>query len=104
MGYAVKVQKISRQKSTSYYAHIPNAVVESLSIAKGEQMEWLVEDRNTLVLRRVTLKCSPKTGQGLSLNQIVTEEEKAHVQKTTHIQFRIQSQGGPGGSEGTRNA
>ena len=54
MGYAVKVQKITRQKSTSYYAHIPTAVVESLSIAKGEQMEWLVEDRNTLVLRRVT--------------------------------------------------
>ena len=54
MAYAVKVQKISRPKSTSYYAHIPTAVVESMEIEKGETMEWIVEDRDTLILRRTT--------------------------------------------------
>jgi len=52
MGYPVKVQKITRPKSTSYYAHIPTAVVESMEIQKGETVEWIVEDRNTLILRR----------------------------------------------------
>ena len=52
MGYPVKVQKITRPKSTSYYAHIPTAVVESMEIQKGETVEWIVEDRNTLTLRR----------------------------------------------------
>ena len=52
MGYVVKIQKISRPRSTSYYANIPTAVVESMRVEKGEEMEWILEDRNTLILRR----------------------------------------------------
>ena len=50
MGYVVKIQKISRPRSTSYYANIPTAVV--MRVEKGEEMEWILEDRNTLILRR----------------------------------------------------
>jgi hypothetical protein len=31
-------------------------LAEAARIEKGEEMEWLVEDRNTFVLRRVTPK------------------------------------------------
>ena len=52
MGYTVKVQKITRPKCISYYANIPTAVVETMQIQKGELMEWILEDRDTLILRR----------------------------------------------------
>ena len=35
MGYMIKVQKISRTRSTSYYANIPTAVVETMENRKG---------------------------------------------------------------------
>ena len=52
MGYVIKVQKISRTRSTSYYTNIPTAVVETMEIEKAEEMEWILEDRDTLILRR----------------------------------------------------
>ena len=60
MGYLIKVQKISRTRSTSYYANIPTAVVETMEVEKGEQMEWILEDRNTLILRRTKPRKSLK--------------------------------------------
>ena len=54
MGYPVKIQKITRPRprSITYYANIPTAVVETMEIEKGEIMEWILEDRDTLILRR----------------------------------------------------
>jgi bifunctional DNA-binding transcriptional regulator/antitoxin component of YhaV-PrlF toxin-antitoxin module len=56
MGYACKVQKIERQKQTTYYVNLPTAIAEALEIKKGEVLEWYVEDGNTLVLRRRKLR------------------------------------------------
>jgi hypothetical protein len=33
--------------------NFPAALAEAARIEKGKEMEWLVEDRNTFVLRRV---------------------------------------------------
>ena len=52
MGYACKVQKIVREKQSTYYINLPTAVAEALEIGKGEIFEWYVEDRNTLILQR----------------------------------------------------
>jgi bifunctional DNA-binding transcriptional regulator/antitoxin component of YhaV-PrlF toxin-antitoxin module len=52
MGCACKVQKIQREKQSSYYVNLPTAIAEALEIEKGEIFEWYVEDRNTLVLQR----------------------------------------------------
>ena len=54
MAYTVKIQKITRPRSISYYANIPTAVVETMEIEKGETMESILEDRDTLILRRTT--------------------------------------------------
>jgi len=52
MGYACKVQKIQRETQKTYYINLPNAIAEAIEIEKGEAFEWIVEDRNTLVLQR----------------------------------------------------
>ncbi len=52
MGYPVKIQKVERPTNRSYYVNLPVALAESIGITKGEEMEWVVDDRNTLVLLR----------------------------------------------------
>lgn len=52
MGYLVRIQKVNRPTNRSYYVNFPVALAESIDVAKGEEFEWLVEDKNTLVLKR----------------------------------------------------
>ena len=53
MGYNVKIQKVERPTNTSFYVNFPAAIAEATGVEKGETMEWLVEDRNTFILKRV---------------------------------------------------
>lgn len=53
MGYIVKIQRVDRIKTKSFYVNFPAAVAEAAQIEKGEELEWVIEDRNTFVLRRV---------------------------------------------------
>ena len=53
MGYRVKMQKVERPTNRSFYLNVPVALAEALDIDKGEEFEWTIEDRNTLVLRRL---------------------------------------------------
>ena len=52
MGYKTKIQKVSRPTNNSYYVNLPSAIAESIKIEKGEVFEWIVDDRNTLILKR----------------------------------------------------
>jgi bifunctional DNA-binding transcriptional regulator/antitoxin component of YhaV-PrlF toxin-antitoxin module len=57
MGYNAKVQRVDRGKTKSFYINLPAAVAEACNIEKGEELEWLIEDKNTFVLKRInTLK------------------------------------------------
>ena len=58
-GYRVKVQKVERPTNRSYYLNLPVVLAEALEIAKGEEMIWMIEDKNTLLLCRVQGK-SPR--------------------------------------------
>lgn len=58
MGYPVKIQKVERPTNQSFYVNLPAALAESAGIEKGEEMEWLVEDRNCFVLRRMNARKS----------------------------------------------
>ena len=53
MGYNVKIQKVDRGRTKSFYVNFPAAVAEAADLEKGEEMEWVIEDRNTFVLKRV---------------------------------------------------
>lgn len=53
MGYKVKIQRVDRGKTKSFYVNLPAAVAEACNIEKGEDMEWLVENKDTFILKRV---------------------------------------------------
>lgn len=54
MGHQIKIQRVERGSTKSYYVNFPAALAEAAQIVKGEAMEWLIEDRDTFVLRRLT--------------------------------------------------
>ena len=58
MGYKIKVQRVKRPTNTSYYVNLPSAIAEASKVEKGEEMEWLIEDRNTFILKRIKPKKS----------------------------------------------
>lgn len=53
MGYVIKVQKVERPTNRSFYLNLPTVLAEALDIQKGEQLEWSIEDKNTLILSRL---------------------------------------------------
>lgn len=63
MGYKTKVQRIERKNKDNrqYYIMCPVALAESLELQKGEDIEWIIENRNTIILKRETR--SPKGGK-----------------------------------------
>jgi len=52
MGHPTKIQLIKRQTSEQWYVNFPAALAQALEFDKGEIWEWIVEDKNQLVLRR----------------------------------------------------
>jgi hypothetical protein len=63
MGYLTKVQVIERaNQSRQYYLICPAPLAQALELEKGEEIDWVVEDRNHLVLRRVR-KTASKLGR-----------------------------------------
>ena len=53
MGYQSTFQVIQRGgKNRQYYLICPAPLAQALEIEKGEVIEWVVEDKRTLILRR----------------------------------------------------
>lgn len=56
MGYLIKLQKVERPTNRSYYVNLPVVLAEAMGLTKGEQLEWIMEDKNTLLLVRTNKK------------------------------------------------
>jgi len=54
MGYPTKVQLIRRKASRQWYVNFPAAIAQALEFDKGEIVEWTIQDRHTLLLRRAS--------------------------------------------------
>jgi hypothetical protein len=54
MGFPTKVQLISRKASEQWYINFPSAVAQAMEFERGEVVEWIVEDKAQLVLRRLS--------------------------------------------------
>ncbi len=52
MGFPTKVQLISRENSEQWYINFPSALAQACEFVRGEVVEWIVQDKQTLVLRR----------------------------------------------------
>ena len=52
MGFPTKVQLIKRRASEQWYINFPSALAQAMEFARGEIVEWFVEDKGLLALRR----------------------------------------------------
>ena len=52
MGYPTTVQLIDRKKTEQWYVNFPAAVARALDFKKGEVVEWTIETRSRLILKR----------------------------------------------------
>lgn len=65
MGYLSKVQVIQRGgKNRQYYLICPAPLAQALEIQKSEIIEWVVQDKQTLILRRASGKPGKEPRQG----------------------------------------
>lgn len=52
MGFPTKVQLIQRQASQQWYINFPSALAQAMEFDRGETVEWIVEHKSLLALRR----------------------------------------------------
>ncbi len=63
MGYQSTVQVIQRgNKNRQYYVICPAPLAQALEIEKGEVIEWVVEDKHTLLLKRTPSRALASEG------------------------------------------
>ena len=60
MGYPTKVQLIRRQASEQWYINFPSAIAQAMEFSKGELVEWIIEDKANLILRRLRTPASSR--------------------------------------------
>ncbi len=53
MGFPTKVQLIKRKASEQWYINFPSALAQAMDFSRGETVEWTVEDKSLLALRRL---------------------------------------------------
>jgi hypothetical protein len=52
MGFPTKIQLIKRAKSEQWYINLPSAIAQAMEFERGEMVEWLIEDKHKMILKR----------------------------------------------------
>jgi len=52
MGFPTRVQTIKRKGSEQWYINFPSALARACEFGYGENVEWILEDKFTLTLKR----------------------------------------------------
>lgn len=52
MGFPTKIQLIKRAKSEQWYINLPSAIAQAMEFERGEVVEWLIENKQKLILKR----------------------------------------------------
>jgi hypothetical protein len=52
MGFPTKIQLIKRAKSEQWYINFPSAIAQAMEFERGEVVEWIIEDRLKMILKR----------------------------------------------------
>jgi len=60
MGYPTTVQLIDRKKTEQWYVNFPAAIARAMDFEKGEVVEWTIENKTRLTLRRKIKKSKSK--------------------------------------------
>lgn len=54
MGFPTKIQLIKRPTSEQWYINFPSAIAQAMEFERGEVVEWVIEDKRRLTLKRST--------------------------------------------------
>ena len=81
MGFPTKVQLIKRRASRQWYINFPSALAQAMDFSPGETVEWFVEDKSLLVLRRShppsqLLRKPPPASSPTSTNTVASSARK----------------------------
>lgn len=52
MGCPTKVQLIKRKQSEQWYINFPAPIAQAMEFQRGETVEWVIEDKSQLLLKR----------------------------------------------------
>ena len=79
MGYPTTIQLIARDKGNQWYVNFPGALAKALEFERGEVVEWTIDDKNTLVLKRT--RSTDKIGErertdGQAISKAVAKRKK----------------------------
>jgi hypothetical protein len=58
-GCPTRVQLIDRKNSQQWYINFPAPIAQALQFQKGEVCEWIIDNRQTLILKRREVPASP---------------------------------------------
>ncbi len=59
MGFPTKIQLINRTASQQWYVNFPSAVAQAMEFQKGEIVEWVIEDKQRMTLKRTNQTNEP---------------------------------------------
>ena len=52
MGFSTKIQLIKRKNSEQWYINFPSAIAQAMEFEKSEIVEWVIQDKHLLSLKR----------------------------------------------------
>ena len=92
MGFPTKVQLIKRKQSEQWYINFPSAVAQAMEFEKGEMVEWIVENKGLLALKRAKVPpnvLKKKTG-GITeeFDKLFDETRPAFAQERTFLRAK----------------
>ena len=64
MGYPTKVQLIQRKESQQWYINFPAPLAQAMEFYKGERIEWVLQDKYTLLLDRTEKRQADQAAAG----------------------------------------
>ena len=65
MGYHSRVQVIERANDTrQYYLICPAPLAQAMELQKGEEIEWVIEDKATLIVKRPAVAAAKQRRSG----------------------------------------
>ena len=59
MGFPTKIQLIKRTASEQWYVNLPSAVAQAMEFQKGEVVEWVIEDKQQMIIKRADQSIEP---------------------------------------------
>jgi hypothetical protein len=59
MGCPTRVQRIDRKNSQQWYINFPAPVAQAMQFQKGEVCEWIIDNKQYLILKRQQVPASP---------------------------------------------